>query len=251
MHTIHSILIITLFAFSYNVVSGQNEAGGKNYNFLSKENKAYYFGITLGTHTSNYKIFRNDVFHNQELLNDPDAGVVEPTVSDIESIRGPGYNVNVLANLKIGRNFDFRLLPGFAFSERNITFTSEQEFQGDDVLNDFELTYMEIPLQFRYKSNPYSDMRVYAFGGFKYGFDIASQSRRRQQSSIINIAPVDFSVEAGFGFQFFFPFFILSPEIKFSHGLTNTLIFDNTSVRSNLIQKILSRSLTISFHFEG
>ncbi len=247
MHIVHRILIISIIAFSYYSSSAQNQAGGKNYNFLSKENKAYYFGITLGTHTSNYKIFRNDVFHNQELLQDP--GLEEPEVFDIESITGPGYNVNVLANLKIGRNFDFRLLPGFAFSERNITFASDGEFDND--LNDFELTYMEIPLQFRYKSNPYSDMRVYAFAGFKYGFDIASQSRRRLQSSIINIAPVDFSVEAGFGFQFFFPFFILSPEIKFSHGLTNTLIFDNTSLRSNLIQKILSRSLTISFHFEG
>jgi hypothetical protein len=51
--------------------------------------------------------------------------------------------------------------------------------------------------------------------------------------------------------QFFFPYFIFSPELKFSHGLGNVLIFDDSLPESTVLDKVLSRALTISLHFEG
>ena len=51
--------------------------------------------------------------------------------------------------------------------------------------------------------------------------------------------------------QFFFPYFILSPELKFSYGLGNILLFDESLEEASVIDKILSRGFTLSFHFEG
>jgi hypothetical protein len=68
---------------------------------------------------------------------------------------------------------------------------------------------------------------------------------------LVKVSPTDFALEIGGGIQFFFPYFIFSPEIKFSHGLGNTLIYNENLEESQIIDKILSRTFTISLHFEG
>ena len=65
------------------------------------------------------------------------------------------------------------------------------------------------------------------------------------------LSPHDFAVEVGGGFQVFFPFFIFSPEIKYSQGIGNMLIYNSNLDRTNTIEKVLSRAFTISLHFEG
>ncbi len=94
-------------------------------------------------------------------------------------------------------------------------------------------------------------MRLYVVGGIKYSFDIASKARRSEQERILRISPTDFSLEAGFGMQFFFPYFILSPELKFTQGINNILIFNDRIIQSNVLENVLSRTITLSFHFEG
>jgi len=92
---------------------------------------------------------------------------------------------------------------------------------------------------------------LFVIAGVKYSFDVASDSRTRQSASLVKIAPTDFQLEYGAGVQFFFPYFIFSPELKISQGLNNILIFNDRLEQSNVIEKVLSRCLTISLHFEG
>ncbi|MFT5384222.1 MAG: hypothetical protein ACI81W_001622 [Saprospiraceae bacterium] len=44
---------------------------------------------------------------------------------------------------------------------------------------------------------------------------------------------------------------MFSPEFKVSHGISNILIYNNELDQSSVIQKILSRTFTVSLHFEG
>lgn len=233
------ITILSLFILlSGHSLWAQQQPGRGNYNFVNKQGKPYYFGLTLAFHSSNYNIFRSKRFNEQE------------QILSVESVTGPGYNVNVVSNLKIGRYFDFRLLPGFSFTERNIRYkdlTSPNQFNNIKI----ESVFTEVPFHVRFKSEPYNDMRIYVLGGIKYSFDIASKARRREQDRILKISPTDFSVEAGFGMQFFFPYFILSPELKFTQGINNILIFNERIIQSNVLENVLSRTITLSFHFEG
>ena len=168
----------------------------------------------------------------------------------VESVTGPGYNVNVISNLKIGRYFDFRLLPGFSFTERNIRYNDLTTSEGKRNIK-VESVFAEVPFHVRFKSEPYNDMRIFVLGGIKYGFDIASKSRRNLDNKLFNVSPTDFSVEVGFGMQFFFPYFILSPELKFTQGINNILIFNDRNIQSSILENVLSRTFTLSFHFEG
>ena len=94
-------------------------------------------------------------------------------------------------------------------------------------------------------------MKVFIVGGIKYDYDISNKSRTKKFSSLIKLSPHDFQAEIGAGMQFFFPYFIFSPEIKFSQGLNNILIYNGANSESSILEKILSRAFIISFNFEG
>lgn len=220
--------------------SSQSEAQtfGGNYNFRNFEQKPYYFGITLGYNSSDYRPFRSKSFLENQ------------TIKGVESINEPGFNLAIVTNLKVGNYFDLRLLPGFSFAGRRLAYNQVTD---DGLKNErsVESVFVEIPFHVRYKSKAYKDTRLFLIAGVKYSFDVASDSRTRQADSLVKIAPTDFAAEAGAGAQFFFPYFIFSPEIKVSYGLNNILIYDRNLEESTVLDKILSRTFTISFHFEG
>jgi hypothetical protein len=156
----------------------------------------------------------------------------------------------MIANLKIGKYFDFRFLPGFSFAERRLNY--EQQNRGrSDLQESVQSVFVELPFHFRYKSAPYHDKRLFLIAGVKYSFDVASESRTRQSDNLVRISPHDFHVEYGAGMQFFFDYFIFSPEFKVSQGIGNTLLFNPNLPQSTVLDKVLSRTFTISFHIEG
>ena len=228
-------LLFTVLAFT--CVRAQF-VGGKNYNFFDFQAKPYYFGITLGFNSSRYKPFRSREF----LYTDSIVG--------IESLNGPGFNLNLIGNLKLGKYFDFRFTPGFSFAERNLNYTKGTERQAQSQ-EKVEAVFIEMPFYFRYKSAPYRDKRLFLIAGAKYSYDVASDSRAREAEELVRISPHDFAVEYGAGIQIFFPFFILSPEFKISHGIGNTLLFNPTLPESRVLEKVTSRTFTLSFHIEG
>lgn len=219
--------------------AAQAQIGGDgNYNFYDFQSKPYYFGITLGINSSSYTPYRSAEF------------IFSDSISKVQSIRGPGFNLGIVTNLKIGDYFDFRFLPTLSFAERNLEYSndSKETFARQRTV---ESVFVELPFHFRYKSAPYRDKRLFVIAGVKYSFDVASDSRARMAETLVNVSPHDFAVEYGAGIQFFFPYFIFSPEFKISHGIGNTLIFNPSLEESTVLEKILSRAFTISLHFEG
>lgn len=217
-------------------LSAQTARG--NYNFLDFNQKPYYFGITLAYNSSNFKVYQSKDF----ILND--------SINTVESVTGPGFNLGIVTNLKIGEYFDVRFLPTLSFGERNINY-SPTSANRRPFARKVESVFVELPFQARYKSEPFRDMRLFVITGMKYSFDVASDSRSRLAETLVKIAPNDFAMEVGAGIQFFLPYFIFSPEIKYSHGMNNILIFDKNLEESSIIDKVLSRTFTLSFHFEG
>ena len=115
LHGFQSITKVTTFicflllANSPLILRGQSIGKG-NYNYLDFNKRNYYFGITLAYNKSDYRIFKSKNFL-------PGAN---DSIAAIEGIKGPGFNLQIVSNLKIGENFDIRFLPGFSFAERRI-----------------------------------------------------------------------------------------------------------------------------------
>jgi hypothetical protein len=234
----HHLLGKKIIAFAIAllfVVNAQAQIKG-TYNYLDFAQKPYYFGITLAYNSANYKLAHSNNF----ILND--------SITLAESTTGGGFNLGIVTNLKIGRNFDFRFLPTLSFANRTLQYWTTEDLP---VTKRIESVFVELPFHLRYKSEPYRDMRLFVIGGAKYSFDVASNSRTRNSNEFVRVAPSDFALELGVGVQIFFPYFIFSPELKVSHGLSNTLLYNDNLSYSAVLEKVQSRAITLSFHFEG
>ncbi len=236
---LHGYKITLICLLLTSSIVAQAQIGGKgNYNFFEFQQKPYYFGITLAMNNSSFTPFRSEEF------------LYSDSIQAVQALKGPGFNLGIVTNLKIGDYFDFRFLPTLSFGERKLVYDQTRR-DAKPNQRSVESVFVEMPFHFRYKSAPYKDKRLFVLAGVKYSFDVASDSRARQAESLVKISPHDFALEYGAGVQFFFPYFIFSPELKFSHGIGNTLIFNPTLEESTVLEKVLSRTFTLSFHFEG
>jgi Outer membrane protein beta-barrel domain len=212
------------------------QIGGKdNYNFRDFNRKSYYFGINIGFNSSGYKLQQSGFFINND------------SIKVTEGNSEVGVNMHMVTNLKLGEYFDFRFLPGFSFAQRGLEFTSVADSKV--IERKIESVFFELPFHIRFKSDPYKDKRLFVVAGLKYSYDVQTNSKSRK--SLIRIAPHDFQYEVGVGMQMFYPYFIFSPEIKFSRGLGNLLIYDKSQNEARVLENVVSQIFTISFNFEG
>ena len=225
-----------LVALLLACASARAQIGGDNYNYLEFQKKPYYFGITVGYNASDYKVFLSEEFLRSESI----------FLTRVD--RKPGLDLKVVTNLKVGEYLDVRFLPGLAFAGRDIVYVDDDD---QEVERSVSSVFAEFPVQVRYKSAPWKDIRMFVLGGVKYSYDVASDSRAKESDDLVRFSPSDFQLEVGGGMQFFFPYFIFSPEVKFSHGLGNVLLYDRDLEQANVLDKVISRALTISLHFEG
>lgn len=232
--------IVLLIGLTWLIATSSTlgQSSESSYNYSGFKNKRFYFGLTLGYRNSNYQLKKSEDF------------IQSDSIAVAESISGNGFAVNAIVNMKIGEYFDFRVLPTIAFTDRNFEFTYTNENKKIDRI---ESVFIELPLVVRYKSAPYRDKKVFLTAGVNYSYDVQSNARIRADrlNSIMRLSPHDFSLEFGAGMQFFFPYFIFSPEIKYSHGLENILIYNEDLSRNTALEKVYSRTFSISLHFEG
>jgi hypothetical protein len=221
---------------TWMILSLQAQIGGRgNYNFKDFNKKSYYFGINIGFNNSGYKLYQSKFFINNESIQ------VTQGASEV------GVNMHMVTNLKIGEYFDFRFLPGFSFAQRGFEFTNVSD--NSTYVRKIESVFFEMPFHLRFKSDPYKDKRLFVVAGLKYSYDVQTNSKSRK--TLLKIAPHDFQYEVGVGIQMFYPYFIFSPEIKFSRGLGNLLLYDRAQNEAKVLENVVSQIFTISFNFEG
>lgn len=231
------IILCTLCILWLTTLSLAQDNRQGNRNYYEFQSKSYYFGLSLGGNSSGYRINQSRFFVNND------------SISVAQGSRGPGFDIHFILNVKIGQYFDFRMLPGFSFGSRSLEFTTTGN--PNVQTRTYESVFAESPFLLRFKSAPYRDKRAFVVGGFKYSYDVQSNSASRQANTLVKISPHDFALEIGVGLQFFYPYFIFSPEIKWSRGLGNILIYDDRLAESRVLEQVRSSVFSISFHFEG
>ena len=87
-------------------------------------------------------------------------------------------------------------------------------------------------------------------GGGKVEYDMAANKGKKNAETQIKLSPFDYGLEAGIGFHFYFPVFVLTPELKIGYGLNNVHRRDADLKFSNTVDKINSRTITFSLTVE-
>ena len=202
------------------------------------DDKPYHFGINLGYNKSHFNFTHHPLF----LQND--------TIMDVESINSAGINLAWLVNLRISDHFDLRVHPlDLTFSEKAFLY-AEQYAEQPTIEKKVQSITMSFPVQIAFSSDRIKNFKVYTIAGGKFDYDLASNANARKAEDLVKLRPYDFSAELGMGFHIYFPYFVLSPEIKLSSGITNIHARDPNLKYSNVIDKINSRMVTFSLTVE-
>jgi hypothetical protein len=198
--------------------------------------KTVYFGIAMGVNVGDFKIIH------------------QPYKPENDSIRyfksklGPGFNLGIIANYQFHKYFDLRFIPTLSFSDKNIEY---EDLNSTIVKKTLSSIYLDFPLLIRFKSDPIKDFRIYVIAGIRYDYDLASNVKSRRADDIVKLNNHDVAAEYGIGFMVYFPYFILSPEFKMSHGVVNVHAPTPGLIYSRTIERMYSRTFTISLNLEG
>ena len=205
-------------------------------NLPNYDRKPVHFGFLLGINSMDFKI--------TPISEQADSLFI------LKSKNQKGFNLGIVSNFRLGRNADLRFLPTLSFAERVINYTIEIDEEIEEIKKDVESTFIEFPLNLKFKSNRYNNGRAYLLTGLKYNIDLASQKDINDEGlELIKLKKNDFMYEIGFGIDFYLEYFKFSPEFKATFGLVDMLV-DDDSIYSNSIKKMLTQGFTVTLTFE-
>lgn len=202
------------------------------------EDQRLHFGFSVG--------FNFYDFHIQQVGN-----LVEiPGYYSISTVVNPGYNINIISNLRLTKYMDIRFNPGFASTSRMIKFDilDPNSQERETVQREITTSAIEFPIELKYRAKRINNYSMYVIGGFKYNKDLASKENSVDER-VFKIKSNDLFYEFGFGLDFYFEYFKFSPQIKASFGFADILVQDGTFLIEG-INRLESRSILLNFTFE-
>lgn len=207
------------------------------------------FGFSFSYVGSDFKITKKPNWRAPFI--DPQTGT--PATDSLRSIssRGlPGFGVGFLVRYRLTDHIEIRTTPSLIFSDRRVLYTYPDE--ADNIEKQVQSTTVDAPLAIKLKSDRIRNMRAYLLGGVKWSSAIGGKK------DDANAAPTErllknvksySSYEAGFGFDIYFEYFKLSPEVKITNSFGNLLVRDNHPFAAP-IEKLSLHTIVFSLYFE-
>ena len=206
-----------------------------------RDDLPYYFGLTLGYNTS--------YLHHTKSAN----FFASDSIMYVNPVASGGITMGLLATLKINDHIELRANPQLIIGgSKYIDYTLKSVKPGEQTQHQQILpsTLVSLPAHIKLNSDRIENFRLYILGGVKFDFDLSSNSTSRNADDLVKLNAADFGLEAGLGVNIYLPFVTVSPEIKFSYGISNLHKLDNGLKYSNVLDKLRSRMIVFSIHLE-
>jgi len=208
--------------------------------------KRLRFGFSIGFNTMDFQIKNGKGIEVSPNLQD-----TTQYFADVSHLV-PGFNVNAVADYRLGENFHLRFLPGYAFGQRNLNFFYPESKVERQMK--IESSFIELPLSIKYSAERVNNFRPYLLFGGNFRIDLAAYKKLNiKEGVLLRLNKADAYYEIGFGTDFFLEYFKFSIELKYSVGVFNVLSHDYADGAENYVQAIEginSRLFSVSFHFE-
>ena len=232
------------------------------------ENEPYHFGFLLAYNQMMYTVKTVPDYQNKEL--DPSSWpngniIISNTkylnIYNIETLQTPGFTVGIIGSKRLGRYFDMRFIPSLSFSERRMHYdVAVKDLQGEVTMKSFTksigTTFVEFPLNIKYRSKRYNNIGAYVFGGINPKIDLASQKENKLtntegQEFINNLVTkrFDCAAEIGTGFDIYNQWFKMGVELKMSYGLLD-IVKSEAFIYTAPIDKLRNKLFQLSLLFE-
>jgi hypothetical protein len=221
-----------------------NRSQAQVMNLAAYDHTYLHFGFIIAVNSTNFVV--------QPISNL--GGHFQDTLKTIYSTPQTGFNLGIVAEIKIAPYLKLRFVPDLAFSERDLAYTFQGTVDSFTVTKKVQSTFLDFPLDVKLISKRLTNFQAYVLAGGKYITDLASQTGVNQQlagaNATVRIIRNDYAYEAGAGLQFFLPYFKFGIEMKLSQGIRNLIIRDN-SVYTESLESLKSKVFLVTFTFEG
>jgi hypothetical protein len=205
-------------------------------NFSHYDEKPIHFGFLVGVNSSGFAMSLDDAVLERD-----------DSLRYVRSGHGPGFQLGVISDFRLAEHAAIRFTPTLMFLQRDMYYSYIRP--SSDLRKSVQMANLDMPLLFKWRSDRIRNYRMYVVGGFKYSIDMASQERVVDDVERVKLKRHDYSFDVGVGMDLYFPFFKMSPELRFSQGIRNTLVPEK-HIYSAPLDALLARTIILSFHFE-
>ena len=231
------------------------------------EQEPYHFGFLLAFNEMMYTVKTVENYQNLAQPADswPNGPYSVPNTRNIyvynmETEMTPGFTVGIIGSKRLGRYFDLRFIPSLSFSERRMRY--ELAIIGNDGSTDMKTvtksigtTFVEFPLNIKYRSKRYNNIGMYVMGGVNPKLDLASQKDNKEningQEFINNLVTkrFDCAAELGAGLDIYNQWFKMGVEVKMSYGMLD-IVKNEAFIYTAPIDQLRNKLFQFSLLFE-
>lgn len=211
-------------------------------NLLKYDKRPFHFGFTLGYNLFDYRI-----------TSKPDLAEYDSLMM-VNTHAMSGFSLGIVTNVRLGKYFDLRFVPGLSFGDRYVNYTIRYS-SGNEIVTpkNVESVYLDLPIMIKYKSSRMlNNVRAYVLAGGQYTFDMISAKKKKAPANgdvVLKLNPHDVQAQVGVGLDFYCTYFKFSTEFKMSFGFLNMLVPENNMYATS-VTSLKAKNVQISFIFE-
>ena len=208
-------VLILIYILSINIASSQlftKEKLSNNENFdKAKISWGYYLGINSYDFNFDY----------------------QQNLSDVQVEKTTGFNVGLIANLRINDFFDLRFEPGLIMSNRNLSYNpndfGDSEFLENIHLREVKSTYIHFPLLLKISTKRLNNFKPFITTGISTAINLSSNEKNLADNSSGQFRTKKnmFFYELGFGIDLYLEWFKFTPSIRGVFAISDELIRDD------------------------
>lgn len=212
--------------------------------FDSKKN---HYGFQLGLFGARMLVRYTEEFAQNTAFNNNSVLAIEGRMS-------PGFSLGFVYGKPLGlrERFSFRITPAVSFYTWQWDYLSTAD-GGSVFTKQVEATEVELPLMVKWKANRRNNHRVYLLGGLQ-GSWVVNSKQDGGENNQMHLNSIQAGVTYGFGIQLYNQMFVLAPEIRVYHGVSN-YINSNKSTPDNIFMDPLRGTfptkVSLILNFEG
>lgn len=210
-------------------------------NLENFQKQKIHFGFYLGFNSYDFKIDYE--------TESPDILVKKTT----------GFNVGLVADLRLHEYINLRFEPGLYYTKRDLNYdesyfsTTNVPFTSSNRLREVNSTYINFPLLLKFSSLRTGNVRPFLLGGASATLNLSSNSKSKDDNleQRFRVKSWTTNYELGFGIDLFSEYFIFSPSVRGVFGLNDELIRDKdpNSPWTGNIESMKTRAVFINFTF--
>ncbi|NAS29581.1 outer membrane beta-barrel protein [Flavobacteriaceae bacterium R38] len=230
------LLFLILISFLLNQRSFAQFNEDPIINLENEDLKRINFGFFLGFNQYDYQFDYNE------------------NLGDVQVAKTTGFNVGLIAELRLSNHFDLRFEPGLYIAQRNLGFPNFPSSQPNNFLREVQSTYIHFPLLLKASTKRLGNFKPFVVGGVSTSINLASNEDSVDDNSngTFRTKTNTFYYEVGFGIDFYLSFFKFSPSIRGVFAISDDLVpdADPNSPWTGNINSLYTRGVFVNFTFE-